>query len=268
MDTTFSVETMMARTGWQRGLTQGLPIVLGYVPIGFAYGVLAINSGLSPRNTVLMSLLVYAGASQFIAAGLFAAGVSPLSIILTTFVANLRHLLMTASLAPHVREWPRPLLPLFAYHVTDETFAVHAASFAADTSSPAGETTALGEPTPVGESTEVGEPTEVGVNRGAAFCVNVMAQAAWVTGSWLGVVGGQYIPDPKPWGLDYALPALFTALLVMQIRDRVQLGVALITGALAVGLTLLGLDQWAVILATVLGATLAVMWEQWTKTSS
>ena len=250
------MRTRTARTGWQRGLTQGLPIVLGYVPIGFAYGVLALNSGLSPRNTVLMSLLVYAGASQFIAAGLFAAGVSPLSIVLTTFVANLRHLLMTASLAPHVREWPRPLLPLFAYHVTDETFAVHTASFAAGASSPDDE--------PVSS----GEPARVGLHRGAAFCVNVMAQAAWVTGSWLGVVGGQYIPDPRPWGLDYALPALFTALLVMQIRDRVQLGVALITGALAVGLTLLGLDQWAVILATVLGATLAVMWEQWTKTSS
>jgi 4-azaleucine resistance transporter AzlC len=192
-----------------------------------------------------MSLIVYAGASQFIAAGLFAAGVSPLSIVLTTFIANLRHTLMTASLAPHVRAWPRPLLPLFAYHVTDETFAVHAASFPA------------------------------GMTKGAAFCVNVMAQAAWVTGSWLGVIGGQYIPDPRPWGLDYALPALFAALLVVQIRSgretarvRARLGVATITGALAVGLTLWGLDQWAVILATVLGATLGVLGEQWTKPSS
>jgi 4-azaleucine resistance transporter AzlC len=231
------------KTAWTRGLAQGLPIVLGYVPIGFAYGILAIKSGLSPRNTVLMSLLVYAGASQFIAAGLFAAGVSPLSIVLTTFVTNLRHLLMSASLAPHVRAWPRPLLPLFAYQVTDETFAVHAASFAKVVSS-------------------------TRVNRGAAFCVNVMAQIAWTTGSWLGVVGGQYIPDPRPWGLDYALPALFIALLVMQIRDRIQLSVALAAGASAVGLALLGLDQWAVILATVLGATLGMVWEQWTQPSS
>ena len=244
MNTT-SVKTGNPRSAWTRGLAQGLPIVLGYVPIGFAYGVLAQKSGLSARNTVLMSLLVYAGASQFIAAGLFAVGTSPLSIIVTTFVTNLRHLLMTASLAPHVRAWPRSLLPLFAFQVTDETFAVHATSFAG------------------------GVP-----HKGVAFCVNSMAQVAWLTGSWLGVVGGQYIPDPKPWGLDYALPALFIALLVMQIRDggparsRVQLGVALVTGLLAVGLTLLGLDQWAVIGATVLGATLGTMWEQWTKTAS
>ena len=239
MDTLSPIKTSSARPGWRRGLTLGLPIVLGYVPIGFAYGVLAHQSGLSARNTVLMSLLVYAGASQFIAAGLFAAGVPPLSIVLTTFVTNLRHLLMSASLAPHVRAWPRPLLPFFAYQVTDETFAMHATAFSSGA-----------------------------VNRGAAFCVNVMAQAAWIAGSWLGVVGGQYIPDPRPWGLDYALPALFIALLVLQVSDRVQLGVALASGALAVGLALLGLDQWSVILATVLGATLGMLWEQWTQPSS
>jgi 4-azaleucine resistance transporter AzlC len=239
MDILSSVKTGMGRAGWQRGLALAAPIVLGYVPIGFAYGVLASKSGLSPRNTVLISLLVYAGASQFIAAGLFAAGVPPLSIVLTTFVVNLRHLLMSASLAPHVRAWPRSILPIFAYQVTDETFAVHSTAFSSGD-----------------------------VHRGAAFCVNAMAQVAWITGSWLGVIGGQYLPDPRPWGLDYALPALFGALLVFQIGDRVQAGVALATGALSVGLTLLGLDQWAVILATLLGATLGLWWERWTKPSS
>jgi 4-azaleucine resistance transporter AzlC len=227
--------------GWQRGLTQVLPIVFGYVPIGFAYGVLAQEAGLSPRNTILMSLLVYAGASQFIAAGLIAAGISPLSIVLTTFVANLRHLLMSASLAPHLRRWGKPALAAFAFHLTDETFAVHAARFASA-------------PSPA--------------TRAEAFCVNVVAQAAWVLGGWLGVVGGQVIPDPKPWGLDYALSAMFIALLVLQIKNRIQLGVALLAGLLAVGLTLLGLDQWAVIVATVAGATIGVIWERWTKTPS
>ena len=254
MDAISPVKTSLERARWQRGLSLGLPIVFGYVPIGFAYGVLAIKSGLSPRNTVLMSLIVYAGASQFIAAGLFAAGASPALIVLTTFVTNLRHLLMSAALAPHVRAWPRPLLPLFAYEVTDETFAVHAATFAS-------------------ASAKADAASGGAIHRGAAFCVNGMAQVAWISGSFLGVIGGQYIPDPKPWALDYALPALFAALLMMQVRgdrglDRIHLGVAAITGLLAVGLTLLGLDQWAVILSTVLGATLGMVWEQWTKPSS
>jgi len=223
--------------------------VLGYLTIGFAYGVLATNAGLSARNVVLMSLLVYAGASQFIAAGLFAAGASPALIVLTTFVSNLRHLLMTASLAPHLSGWRWPRLALFGYQVTDETFAVHAARL----------------------SSEPVRPAE-------AFSLNVVAQAAWVSGSWLGVLGGQVLPDPRPWGLDYALPALFVALLVLQIRSAekkeadepdtegkpsaangragLQVAVAGTSGASAVILSLLGMDPWSVIVATLLGATL------------
>ena len=229
-----------------RGLARAAPIVLGYLTIGFAYGVLATNAGLSARNVVLMSLLVYAGASQFIAAGLFAAGASPASIVLTTFVSNLRHLLMTASLAPHLSGWRWPRLALFGYQVTDETFAVHAARL----------------------GSERVRPVE-------AFSLNVVAQAAWVSGSWLGVLGGQVLPDPRPWGLDYALPALFVALLVLQIRTAgktaadepnvasartsLHLTVAGVSGVSAVLLSLLGMDPWSVILATLLGATLGAI---------
>jgi len=228
--------------GWQRGLALGAPIVLGYVPIGFAYGVLASRSGLSTLNTVLMSLLVYAGASQFIAAGLFAAGASPVTLIVTTFVTNLRHLLMSASLAPRLRDWPRPARIAFAYQLTDETFAVHSGR-------------------------------ESLASYGETFSIHVMAQLAWIAGSWLGAVGGHRVPDPRPWGLDYALPALFVALLVLQMRGPEHrggrlAGVAGVTGTLSVVLTLLGLEHWAVILATLLGATLGVLWEQWTKQPS
>jgi 4-azaleucine resistance transporter AzlC len=231
------------KRGLARGLAQATPIVLGYLPIGFAYGALATNAGLSARNVVMMSLITYAGASQFIAAGLFAAGASPASIVLTTFVTNLRHLLMTASLAPHLSGWRWPRLAAFGYQVTDETFAVHAARLAAE---------------PI-------RPVE-------AFCVNVAAQAAWISGSWLGVLGGQILPDPRPWGLDYALPALFVALLILQIRpadkeradpsQTVRLVVvAGVSGIAAMVLSLLGVDPWGVILATLLGATLGAILE-------
>ena len=239
MDSASSIESRTLKQVWQRRLGQAAPIVLGYIPIGFAYGILAQKVGLSARNTMLMSLLVYAGASQFVAAGLFGAGVPAPSIVLTTFVVNLRHALMSASVAPHLREWRTSTLAAFAYQLTDETFAVHAARFDSGT-----------------------------VNRGEVFCVNLAAQAAWVCGSWLGVIGGQFVPDPEPWGLDYALPALFIALLVLQIRDRIQVGVALLAGIVAVGLTLLGMDRWAVVVATLLGATVGMVWEQWAKTPS
>jgi 4-azaleucine resistance transporter AzlC len=228
-------------------LAQAAPIVLGYLPIGFAYGVLATNAGLTPRNVILMSLLVYAGASQFVAAGLVAAGATPASIVLTIFVTNLRHTLMSAALAPYLAHWRRLRLAAFAYQVTDETFAVHAARFSGSADSDV-------------------DPVE-------AFTVNVAAQVAWVGGSLLGVLGGQVLPDPRPWGLDYALPALFVALLVLQIRpsgrrDLAQEGVgrkvivAGVSGVAAVLLNLLGLDPWGVILATLLGATLGAVGER------
>jgi len=220
-------------------VTQGLPIVLGYVPIGIAYGILAQKAGISPLNTLLMSVIVFAGSSQLIAVGLFAAGVPPLSIIITTFIVNLRHLLMSAAVAPYLKGWRKVELAAFAYELTDETFAVHSARFSSD-----------------------------GPNKAEAFATNLVAQGAWVLGTWLGIVVNGLIRDTTPLALDYALPAMFTALLVMQIKDRVQIGVALLTGLLAVGLLLAGINQWNVILATLVGATLGVGIETWTKKPS
>jgi 4-azaleucine resistance transporter AzlC len=228
-----------AKRGWSVGTNQALPIVLGYVPIGIAYGILAQKAGISPANTLLMSVIVFAGSSQLIAVGLFAAGVPPLSIILTTFVVNLRHMLMSAAVAPYLKRWRKVELAAFAYELTDETFAVHSARFAS-----------------------------YGPNRAEVFTTNIIAQAAWILGTWLGIMVGGLIRDPKPLALDYALPAMFIALLVMQIKDRVQIAVALLTGTLAVGLLLAGVNQWNVMLATLVGATLGVGIEKWIKKSS
>lgn len=230
-----SLETTSAlRWAWLRGVTRATPIVMGYVPIGFAYGVLAQQAGLSILNTVLMSLLVYAGSAQLIATGLFATGAPALSLILTTFVVNLRHVLMSAALSPYMRHWRKGELAAFAYELTDESFAVHIAQFP-ETTPPKAE----------------------------VIAVNVTAQLSWILGSWLGAVAGQLIADVKPLALDYALPAMFIALLVMQIKGKKHIVVAASTGLLAVALTLGGLGHWAVIVAALIGATLGVMMENW-----
>jgi 4-azaleucine resistance transporter AzlC len=226
--------------GWPAGVSRAMPIVLGYVPIGLAYGVLAQKAGLSALNTLLMSLLVYAGSAQLIAVGLFAGGASVLSIVLTTFVVNLRHLLFSAAVAPFLQHWRKIDLAGFAYELTDETFAVHSAQFASE-----------------------GVP-----GRAEVFATNVTAQVSWILGTALGVLLGSVIADVKPLGLDYALPAMFIALLILQIQDRVQVAVALLAGALSVGLLLAGLGQWNVIVATVIVATLGVMLERWSKKRS
>ena len=172
--------------------------------------------------------------------GLFAGGASILSVVLTTFVVNLRHLLFSAAVAPFLKRWRKIDLAVFAYELTDETFAVHAARFASD-----------------------GVP-----GRAEVLATNVTAQASWIFGTALGVLLVSVISDVKPLGLDYALPAMFVALLVLQIKDLMQIIVALLAGALSVGLLLIGLEQWNVVVATVVIATVGVMLEIWDKRRS
>lgn len=223
------------RTAW----LVSLPIVFGYMPVAFAYGLLASQAGLSPLNAVLMSVVVYAGSSQLIAVGLLAAGASPVSILITTFIVNLRHLLMSAAMSPYLRAWRRRTLAAFAYELTDETFALHATRF-----------------------------SQGHINPAETLTINLIAQIAWVLGTLVGVVAGQLVTDVRPFGLDYALVAMFIALLIIQITNHRLLLVALIAGSLSTLLLLAGVSQWNVIVSALITATLALGVETWTKPSS
>ena len=226
------------RLAWARGASRATPIVLGYLPVAFAYGVLAQEAGISPFHTLLMSLIVYAGASQLIAVGLVTASATPLSIIVATFIVNSRHFLLGSALAPYVSRWKKRDQALLAFQLTDETFAVHVMGFPAGT-----------------------------LPRLEAFGLNLTAQVFWVLGSCAGIWAGGHVRDIRALGIDYALPALFIALLVLQTRNRIHIIIALFSGALAIGLTLGGLQHWSVIVATVLGAALGVMVERWMEPS-
>ena len=163
-------------SGVRLGLVRALPIILGYVPVAFAYGVLAQKAGISDLNIILMSVLVFAGASQFIAVGLLEAAMPAASIILTTFVVNLRHTILASALAPHLRRWRVRELAAFSCQLTDETFALHASALAAGSA-----------------------------DGKAMFTLNACAQAAWVLGSWLGIAAGRSIGDVRSFALDFEI---------------------------------------------------------------
>ncbi len=216
-----------------------LPVVLGYLPVGFAYGVLAANAGLNPLQALALSVFVYAGSSQLIAVGLIAQGIHPLSIVLTTLIVNLRHLLMSASLSPFMTKWSRPAIAAFGFELTDETFALHSLRFRKGDVSPR-----------------------------PAILINLVCQASWITGSLLGVIAGDVLTDVKPFALDYALPAMFIALLLLQITHRRHVLVALAGAGLSLALWAMGLTQWNVILAALLAATLGAVLETAAKKES
>lgn len=228
------IDEKSSRFAWMQGVVAAVPIILGYLPVGFAFGVLAQKAGLSTLHTILMSLVVFAGSAQLIAVGLFAVQSAPLAIILTTFIVNLRHLLFSAAIFPHLAAWRKRELAGFAFELTDETFAVHATRF-----------------------------EQRKVEKSEAYAINLTAHLAWIIGSGLGVIAGHLVAEVERLGLDYVLPAMFIALLVMQIKQHSQLWTAGLAGTLSVIFLLLGFNQWHVIMATIIGASLGAWMVGW-----
>ncbi|HEY3363698.1 MAG TPA: AzlC family ABC transporter permease [Symbiobacteriaceae bacterium] len=226
--------TISVPTTFAQGVRAAAPVMLGYLPIGFAFGVLARTTGLSVAEVGLMSLLVYAGAAQFIGTGMIGAGMAAPAIISTTFLVNLRHLLLSTALVPSLREnaaWENSLL---AYGITDETFAVNTAILQ-------------------------GRPATVSYVSG----VHIASQSTWVVASVVGALAGQMAGNSDALGLDFALPAMFVGLLMPNLRGedrKARLASALVAAAFAVtALVLFPGNSWAIIVATLVAATVGVM---------
>lgn len=111
---------------FKKGIQAGISIGIGYFSIALTFGLLAKPTGLSIYETVLMSLIVFAGAAQYISLSLIAYGTGIFEIILTTFIVNIRHFLMSATLNEKVEEDHLLKKLLFAFGITDETFSVAA----------------------------------------------------------------------------------------------------------------------------------------------
>jgi 4-azaleucine resistance transporter AzlC len=230
---------MHSLAGFRAGCRAATPVILGYLPIAVAYGVLARQAGISPLMTVLMSVMVFAGSSQFIGVSMIGSGASSGLIIMTTFLVNLRHMLMSASLSPYYCKFAKKWLPILAFGLTDETFALASTAF-----------------------------REQPRDEGYVFGLQLASYLSWVTGSLLGAVLAGTLTAVSTLGFEFVLYAMFIFLLVMQLSDHKMLLVALFSG----GAALMGAKflpgHWFIILATILGATLGVFLEDGRKTGA
>ena len=211
------------------GFVAASPICLGYLPLGMAFGVLANKAGLNPCEIFLMSVLVFAGSAQFIAVSMISSGSAILPIILTTFTVNLRHFLMSSSLAIFFKEETKKKLSLYAYGVTDESFAINLVRL---------------------------KQGNWDINR--SLVVNHVANFAWIISTVIGGYGGEFIPE-KAFGIDYALIAMFICLLVFQVKGLKYFIIALISGIIAVLLSLYIPGNLYIVLASVIAATIGVL---------
>jgi len=219
---------------FQDGLRATLPLVPGIVAFGLVYGVMARQAGLSLSATVAMSALVFAGASQFTAVSMWGQASGGL-IILTTFIINLRHLPMGASLAPYLRRESRWCKALLGFGTVDEGYALAISRY-----------------------------LEGDGSRAFFFGVSLVLYASWVLSAGAGgMLGGQTL-DPARWGIALVFPLTFLGLLMPLCRERVTIIVAAASGIVAVAtapwLPGKGNILVAMLVGGLLGALLEARW--------
>jgi 4-azaleucine resistance transporter AzlC len=192
-------------------LLESAGIAMSSGGFGLVYGLAARSAGLSPVEAIAMSVLVFAGASQFAAVGLITGGLAWPAIMLVTALLNARHLLYSAALAPWLRDRPRRHRAAMAYVLTDESFALSIAHFQ-----------------------RLGYADERGYWIGAIASTYVPWNVMTVVGA---ILGGQIV-DPSRFGLDVVYPAAMAGLAAGLISGRRELVAAVAGACLAV---LLGL---------------------------
>ncbi len=188
------------------GVRAASPILVGTFPFGLIYGALARDAGLAPLPAQMMSTIVFAGSSQFVAAKLIRDAAPGLVIVLTIAVVNLRHVLYSASMAEYVRHLPLRWKVGLSYLLTDEAYAAAIIHYEIDGVKPDSHWFFLG----------------------AGFILWL----TWQVSSALGIFVGASIPPS--WHLDFALPLTFIAMVTPVLKDF-----PVVTAALTAGITAL-----------------------------
>ncbi len=189
------------------GARDTLPLIVGAIPFGILFGALAIASGVSWWAAIGLSTIVFAGSSQFVAAGLVGQGASVGVIVLTTFVVNLRHGLYSASLGPYMRHLSHRWLAPLAFLLTDETYAVVIQRYERADSSPLKHWYYLGS---------------------ALFMY-----ANWQLCTVIGIVTGTRLHGLADLGLEFAMIVTFIGIVVPLIRNYPMLVCALVASVVA-----------------------------------
>ena len=221
-----------------RGLKRGFPICLGYIPVSFTFGLIAVKMGFTPLQATVISLTNMASAGQFAGIRLIEGGAPYIELIVTTFVINLRYFLMSLSLSQKVNpELPFYKRAIMAYCITDEVFALAAM-----------------------------EPEEVSF----PFFGGLMTTPilGWTTGTLLGAIASNLLSPMLQGCMGIALYCMFIAIIIPPARKSRKVALAVVIAAALScifkyvpginTLSKVGGGGWAIITAAILGAAICV----------
>lgn len=229
-----------AHMTFKQGVKACIPTLLGYAGVGLSFGIVAVASGFSMLEIILLCWLVYAGAAQFIICALVISGTPISAIILTTFIVNSRMFLLSMTLAPSYKNYSLLNRIGLSTLVTDETFGVAIT------------------PHLKGEK----------INDRWLHGLNVTAYVFWTFACIIGAVFGKYIHQPESLGLDFAITAMFIFLAVSQFegirRSKINIYFVLIICVIVMmfALSLFMPSYLAIILASTIAALIGVVMER------
>lgn len=215
----------------------GFPIFLAYLPVGLAFGILAVQQGFSPLLAILCSATSFAGAGQFIALSMMLSTGSVTATLFANAVVNLRYILFAAALSPYLAKFKASKLAILGLSLTDESFAVNVADLRAKRAS-------------FWSMASVGSTSWIG----------------WVGGTVLGAYAAPLIGDPSRFGVDFAMAAMFSALLIALAENSHHIMTAALAALIVLGLAfingrgLVAIDpNLFIIIGSLAAATIASM---------
>ena len=213
----------MRKSDYLKGLRTGLPVILGFVPVGIAYAIMARRAGFSAGETIFMSMTVFAGASQMMASAMAGQGAGIAAIIIATFILNLRHLIMSTCVMNRMEEKKSPLRFLAAFGVTDESFAIFT----------------------------------TGENRSIWSFLGLITvtYSSWNAGTIIGALASDFLPQLVTASLGIALYAMFIGILVPDLKGSGPLALlVLLTAVCNALLAQVMASSWALVLSTLVCA--------------
>ena len=207
------------------GMKKSIPVFFGFLPVAITFAIMSVGAGLTPLETVCMSIFVFAGASQIMAVGMVGAGASAISIILATFVLNLRHVIMSTCVFRRVKIKNALLKLVGALSITDEGFALI--------------------------TTEDEERCDVPFMLG----IITVTYLSWIFGTVVGALASNVLPRIVADSFGIALYALFLALIVPSVKKSASLLLTVaITAVINCVLCVFLASSWAIIISTLSGA--------------
>lgn len=214
------------------GAKAATPIVIGFIPVATAFGMVGMNAGLNLYQCVFMSLMVFGGASQLMAVSMIASGAGILQILIATFAINFRHFVMGMSVMPKLNHIPTKWNLVLFFGLTDETFAIL--------------------------SLKNGNEE---INKYYIAGLNFTAFAAWVLGTFLGGIFIQFIPEFVRNSMIIAIYGLFIGLLVPAVkRDNKGLVIAILGMSFNyMFVNIFKLGGWSLVLSTILAGSVGII---------